>query len=97
MNLSVQDALYNWLTIKVVCDARPDDTAACETRDFFEDLLNSGHNIRVTGLSKEPPFYFIEYEGKEGRGRHRFPVELVDAMLSQIEAEPEKYQNLEED
>ena len=25
---SVQDALYNWLTIKTVAEARPDDSAA---------------------------------------------------------------------
>ena len=28
---SLQDAIYNWLTIKVVADARPNDLAAVET------------------------------------------------------------------
>ena len=27
--------LYNWLTIKVVSDARPDDIAATETEEMF--------------------------------------------------------------
>ncbi|MGQ0440713.1 YlaI family protein [Bacillus sp. B-TM1] len=30
---SVQDALYNWLTIKTVAEARPDDSAAKKLRN----------------------------------------------------------------
>ena len=36
---SLQDAIYNWLTIKIVSDARPDDTAALETTQMFEQIL----------------------------------------------------------
>ena len=36
---SVQDAIYNWLTIKVVIDHRPEDTAAKETVLWFENTL----------------------------------------------------------
>ena len=44
---SVQDTLYNWLTIKVVCDARPDDTAAKETLNLFEEMLTDDHHLQT--------------------------------------------------
>lgn len=37
MMKSLQDALYNWLTIRVVCDARPDDSAARNRNVFHAD------------------------------------------------------------
>lgn len=91
---SIQDALYNWMTIKVVCDARPDDTAALDTLAFFEKLLVEKEVI-IQSLFKEEPFYFIEYLFKNEVKKQRFPIEVIDVMLNQIKAEPEKYRNLE--
>ncbi len=42
---SVQDALYNWLTIKVVCDERPTDKAAVETESMFLAILEEDHKV----------------------------------------------------
>ena len=42
---SVQDSLYNWLTIKVVSDARPEDIAATETEEMFLSILTEEHGI----------------------------------------------------
>ena len=39
---SVQDAVYNWLTIKVVCDERPEDLAAVETEKMFLCYFRDG-------------------------------------------------------
>ena len=36
---SLQDTLYNWLSIKVVSDMRPADTAAQETTEMFQGML----------------------------------------------------------
>ena len=33
--MRLDDALFNWLQIQIVAEARPDDNAAAETRDFF--------------------------------------------------------------
>ena len=45
---SLQDALYNWLTIYVVAQARPDDMAAQETASFFYEILR--HDFQISLL-----------------------------------------------
>ncbi|RFU63410.1 hypothetical protein [Peribacillus glennii] len=92
----LQDTLYNWLTIKVVCEARPDDTAARDTRLLFEQMLREKHQAVILGVQKEEPFYYVEYFVNQEEKTARFPIELIDVMLGQIEAEPEKYMNYEE-
>ena len=42
---SIQDALYNWLTIKVVCEERPEDKAARETEIMFLAILKEDFNV----------------------------------------------------
>lgn len=90
---SLQDALYNWLTIKVVCDARPDDTAAIETRDLFENVLREDHGVSNIEVKKEDPMYFVSYDVNGENKKQRYPVELIDIMLSQINQNPERYEN----
>jgi hypothetical protein len=90
---SLQDAVYNWLTIKVVCDVRPDDTAAADTRDLFEQLLKEEHGVTLLNIRREDPFYFVDVESGEEQKKLRYPIELIEVMLDQITAEPEKYKN----
>ncbi len=33
--MNLQDTLFNWLQISIVAEARPEDGAARETKDFF--------------------------------------------------------------
>ncbi|MBT2697683.1 hypothetical protein J7E79_09705 [Bacillus sp. ISL-40] len=89
---SVQDTLYNWLTIKVVCDARPDDTAARDTLNLFEEMIADLHlsNIEVT---KDDVMYYVSYQQGEETKKTRYPQELIEVMLDQINQEPEKYEN----
>lgn len=89
---SVQDTLYNWLTIKVVCDARPDDTAARDTLNLFEEMIADLHlsNIEVT---KDDVMYYVSYQQGEETKKTRYPQELIEVMLNQINQEPEKYEN----
>ncbi|PLT34339.1 hypothetical protein [Bacillus sp. V5-8f] len=93
---SLQNTLYNWLTIKVVCDARPDDTAARDTRLLFEQLIRDEHQAMIIKVKQEDPFYYVEYQVNQEKKEVRFPIELIDVMLEQIQAEPEKYINYEE-
>ncbi|RFU71128.1 hypothetical protein D0469_04100 [Peribacillus saganii] len=90
---SLQDTLYNWLTIKVVNLARPDDTAALETTELFEQMLTDEHGVSGLVITKEPPMYFIDYKQNGEVKRVRFSEELIDIMLNQIKEEPEKYVN----
>jgi predicted helicase len=89
---SVQDTLYNWLTIKVVCDARPDDTAARDTLNLYEEMIADLHlsNIEVT---KDDVMYYVSYQYGEETKKTRYPQELIEVMLNQINQEPEKYEN----
>ncbi|MFE0507829.1 hypothetical protein ACWF7H_26100 [Peribacillus butanolivorans] len=92
---SLQDALYNWLTIRVVCDARPDDSAASDTEMFFMQILKKDHQVIIDSVSKIEPFYFVEFLIGDEMKKQRFPIELIDIMLDQIQLEPDKYKNIE--
>ncbi|MFS8630645.1 MAG: hypothetical protein LOD92_05760 [Bacillales bacterium] len=90
---SLQDAVYNWLTIKVVCDHRPDDAAARETEQLFWEILKNEHSVRNIKVTEDSSMYYVQVE-LQGKDRsYRFPRQLVEAMLTQIAREPEKYKN----
>ncbi|MFJ7730088.1 hypothetical protein ACIQXV_28890 [Neobacillus sp. NPDC097160] len=90
---SLQDALYNWLTIKVVCDARPDDLAAKETRNFFEEMLTAEHHVSKIEITTDNVMYFVSYQHGEETKKARYPRELIEIMLNQINQEPNKYED----
>ena len=88
---SLQDALYNWLTIKVVSDARPDDGPAKETTTLFEEILTDEYGVKNIQVSKDERMYSLQFE-KDGEERSsKFPIELIEVMLNQIQSEPEKF------
>jgi hypothetical protein len=92
---SLQDALYNWLTIYVVAQARPDDMAAQETAFFFYEILRNDFQITGLEVNKDEAgeMYIVHYERNGEKQAAQFPVELIDVMLKQIENNPEKYRN----
>lgn len=88
---SLQDALYNWLTIKVVVDERPDDSAAIETEQTFFNMLTETHALTNIEVLTDEDMYYVHYDLHNERKMQRFPRELIEVMLKQINAEPEKY------
>jgi len=94
---SLQDALYNWLTIKVVTDVRPDDAAAIETEEMFFGMLTNEHEIANIEVTKDELMYYVHYEQKGEKKMYRYPRELIEVMLDQINAEPDKYKNFPEE
>lgn len=88
---SVQDVLYNWLTIKIVADARPFDEAAQETYTLFHNMLYEDHQLCNVKVEKKDDMYIVTYEKGKEKKFTRFPLELIDCFLEQIEREPEKY------
>ncbi|MBM7621742.1 hypothetical protein JOC95_003650 [Bacillus tianshenii] len=92
---SLQDTLYNWLTIKVVAEARPDDKSAQDTMKLFESILIDDHHLKEISVTKEDPMYYVSYKKDGETHKNRFPIELIDVMLEQIKNEPEKYHNYE--
>jgi len=90
---SLQDALYNWLTIKIIAEARPTDEAAQETYALFDGVLKNDHGVEQVAIEKNEEMYLVTYT-KEGQTKStRFPTELIDCFLEQMEREPEKFQN----
>ncbi|MCM3768646.1 hypothetical protein [Neobacillus niacini] len=90
---SFQDVLYNWLTIKVVCDARPNDTAAQETRAHFEEVLADEYHVSNLDITTDDVMYYVSCQKGEEEKKMKFPRELIEVMLNQINLEPEKYEN----
>ncbi|MBO8171172.1 MAG: hypothetical protein H0Z33_04675 [Bacillaceae bacterium] len=83
------DALFNWLQIKIVADARPDDKAAVETRTFFEQLLKEDHDVSIVEVKKDDTMYHIRYQ-QEGETvkTQMFDRESSEQLLDAIENEP---------
>ncbi|KAB2337365.1 hypothetical protein F7731_07070 [Cytobacillus depressus] len=94
---SLQDTLYNWLTIKIVSLERPDDTAAVETEEMFAAMLRDEHELSNIEIEKDDVMYYVHYDQNGERKKSRFPRELIEVMLNQINSEPEKYVNYPED
>lgn len=89
---ALRDAAYNWLTIRIVYDARPDDTAARDTVQLFEKNLEEDHRIDRYAYEKKDGWYtvFFTKDGKDGQFRYR--EEMVEVMLKQILIHPERYE-----
>ncbi|GLB60350.1 hypothetical protein [Cytobacillus sp. NCCP-133] len=90
---SLQDSLYNWLTIKIISDERPDDKAAIDTERMFFEILGDEHQISDLEVAKDEVMYYVHYTKDGERNKTRFPRELIEVMLNQIKNEPEKYVN----
>ncbi|WP_248926629.1 hypothetical protein [Paenibacillus hamazuiensis] len=87
--MNLQDALFNWLQIKVVSDARKDDNAAKETLDFFETILREDHHLSEFGVERvDETMYHVRYEADGKRKTQFFDRELVDQLLADINSNP---------
>jgi hypothetical protein len=90
---SAQDALYNWLTIKIVYDARPEDSAAKETVEIFDDALKNEYQISNIEITMDERMYYLSYQHEGEDKKLRFPRELIEMTLNQINQNPDRYPN----
>lgn len=67
---SLQDALYNWLTIQVVADARPEDHAAQDTAQLFKNILKIDFQIEKVAFVKEEENVHCELPKRRKRASH---------------------------
>lgn len=83
------DALFNWLQIQVVADARPDDQSAQETAAFFLQMLQEDHALGELAYRLEGGWYVLtaKQDGTEPLER-KYPAEMVESLLVAIENEP---------
>lgn len=86
--MNLQDAMYNWLSIKKVADERESDDAAQDTRSFFEEILREDHGVSTLNVEMEEPYYVIHFVKENEHKNMKFPIELIDALLTSIQNEP---------
>lgn len=89
---NLMDAVYNWLTIRIVYDARPDDTAARDTVRLFEQTLEDDHGVDRYSYKKRDGWYTVEFTKDGIDDQFRFREEMVEVMLKQVLSHPERYE-----
>lgn len=87
--MKLEDALFNWLQIKVVSDARQEDQAALDTLAFFEQILTEDHGLTDYSIIKiDDTMIHVKYV-KESRSKLQlYPRELGEQLLTDIESNP---------
>lgn len=96
--MHVRDAIFNWLQMKIVAEARPSDQAAKETLDFFALILaedNQLHDIHVE-LENEVS-YLVHYVQENDKKQLRIDRESVEKLLTEINENPIYNQQFQED
>jgi hypothetical protein len=87
--MKLHDALYNWLQIKLVAEARPSDGAAKETLDFFARILTEDHGLREFRIREmDEERIVVEYSDGSGMKRETFDRETTEQLLHDINANP---------
>ncbi|MCR8641948.1 hypothetical protein NV379_04690 [Paenibacillus sp. N1-5-1-14] len=87
--MKLQDALFNWLQIRVVSEAREDDNAARETMDFFETILREDHNLSHFAIVQtDDSMYVLDYVHEGVSKKQMFDRISVEALLHDINSNP---------
>ena len=87
--MRVDDALFNWLQIKLVADARPHDSAAIDTERFFWQILEEDHQIRSLEITKtDDTMVHIAYTQGEKTKKLFYDREHAEQLLHEINSEP---------
>lgn len=86
--MKIDTALFDYLQIKVVADARPDDTAAQQTADFFRSILEQDHQLEKLDVTHDETMYHVTYTAAGKTKMRMYDRESVEVMLAAIEREP---------
>jgi hypothetical protein len=89
--LELRQALFHWLQMQIVCEARPRDRAAKETTLFFAEVLREDHQVTQLAQKWEQDQYVILFRRAEEEQMQTFSRATVEQLLQDILAEP-KYQ-----
>ncbi|RNB91104.1 hypothetical protein EDM56_05830 [Brevibacillus fluminis] len=82
------DALFNWLQIQAVADARPHDQSAKETAAFFSAILTEDHNVTALTYTKDETMYTLRYTMEGKPKMEMYQIEAVEELLDAINSEP---------
>ncbi|MBN3525938.1 hypothetical protein [Paenibacillus apiarius] len=88
--MKLQVALFNWLQIHIVSEARPEDHAAKETLHFFTDILREDHHLSSfqASLEEEREQYVITYQCNGGLYTQEVDRDEAERLWKDIESNP---------
>lgn len=86
--MKLENALFNWLQIQVVSSARPNDRAAKNTVDFFHEILVEDHGLQDIRVEADDTMYTVRYTEEGKPNEKKYPREVVEQLLHDIENEP---------
>lgn len=87
--MNIADAVFNWLQIYIVAEARPNDRAAQETAAFFESILREDHQLKSFEIDASAETYQVRYVSENGEENTlKFHKQSAEKLLKDIEAEP---------
>ena len=95
--MQLNDALFNWLQIELVREARPSDRSAKETVLFFEELLREDHQVASITKKLVEDQYHVEYVIADEPKTVAFPCKLAQKLLQDILEEPRYNQSFDAD
>ncbi|MFE5319899.1 hypothetical protein ACFQ88_14430 [Paenibacillus sp. NPDC056579] len=86
--MKLEDAFFNWLQMKIVSEARPDDRAAEDTRLFFEEILREDHSVTSYQITDDDSKIVITYQIGEEVKKLQFEKEYAEQLLTDINSNP---------
>lgn len=87
--MRLEDALFNWLQIKIVADGRPEDGAARETLLFFETILREDHGLESFLIEETDDTAIHLRYAKDGTTKlQTYPREAGEQLLHDIDSNP---------
>lgn len=87
--MKLADALFNWLQITLVAEARPTDAAAQETVRFFSEILEQDHQVLdVRIVHVDDTMYFVQFESSGKSRKQMFDRESAEQLLRDLESNP---------
>jgi hypothetical protein len=87
-SMQLKDALFNWLQIQIVWEARPSDRSARDTAYFFEEMLREDHQVTNLEKTAEKDRYVVQYELDGQVHTESFAREAAEQLIKDIMAEP---------
>lgn len=86
--MKLEDAIFNYLQIKIVSDARPDDKAAKDTMHFFEEILRDDHKLANVHITEREDLLQVHFEHEGSQQVKSFDREIAQQLLVDINSNP---------
>lgn len=87
--MRLEEALFNWLQIQLVAEARPEDRAAKETVRFFEEILTEDHGVSELAVSaQDTTMIHVRYTVNGKTKMQMFDREQAEQLFTDIDANP---------